>query len=44
MIAYPLIGFVSILIEAIGILLVPQKRVRAYTLVVILTVIMFYLV
>ncbi len=44
MIAYPMIGFYSILIEAIGILLVPKNRLKAYTLVVLLTVILFYLV
>ena len=44
MIAYPLIGFYSILIEAIGMLLIPQNRVKVYTLIVLLTVVLFYLV
>ncbi len=44
MIAYPMIGYLSIFIEAIGILLVPKNRLKAYTLVVLLTVILFYLV
>ena len=39
-----MIGFYSILIEAIGILLIPKKRLNVYTLIVLLTVIMFYLV
>ncbi len=44
MIAYPMIGFWSIIIEAIGVLLVPKNRLKAYTLVVLLTVILFFLV
>ncbi len=39
-----MIGFLSIFIEAIGILLVPKNRLKTYTLVVLLTVILFFLV
>lgn len=44
MIAYPLIGYLSIFIEAIGVLLVPKNRLKAYTLVVLLTIMLFFLV
>ncbi|HLC71012.1 MAG TPA: hypothetical protein VJI32_03340 [Candidatus Nanoarchaeia archaeon] len=44
MIAEPFIGYVSVLIEAIGILLVPKNILKAYTFIVLLTIVLFFMV
>jgi len=44
MIAYPMIGLISVMLEAIGILLVSKKYLRGYTLVVLLTVMLFFII
>ncbi len=44
MIAYPMIGLASIILEAIGVLLVSKKYLRGYTLIVLLTVVVFFMI
>lgn len=39
-----MVGLVSIILEAIGVLLVSKKYLRGYTLVVLLTVVLFFMI
>lgn len=44
MIAHPMIGFAAVFIEAVGVLLVKKSLVLPYTLLVIMTVVIFFMV